>query len=116
MPWAGESVTRTCVEGPHSHLACGISRAGSGSTEHRVCADQRQRMVTARPRSTTRRRVSQVPAPQHTADPTADGRGPVLWGRGPQADALAVRGMRPACRRRKPYVQRRFAIKTDHDP
>ncbi|GGK84479.1 hypothetical protein GCM10010094_52050 [Streptomyces flaveus] len=77
---------------------------------------QRQRMVTARPKSTSRRCVSRVPAPQHTPDPAADGRRPVLWGRDPWADALAVRSMCSACRSQEPYVQRRFAIKTDQDP
>lgn len=94
-------------------------RDGAERAEHAERAErggQRQLMVPTRPKSTTRRCVSQMPVPQHTGAPSADGRGPVRWARDPRADAWAGCGMRSACRMRGSFVQRRFGIKIDHDP
>jgi hypothetical protein len=94
------------------HGIRGIARNG-GALEGRskVAKGQRQRMAPLRPKSTTRRCVSQAPAPQRAADPVADGQGPMRWARGRRAVTMAVRSMRSACTRQETGVQRRFAIK-----
>ncbi len=82
-------------------------RTGEGlAASAREAVGQRQRMAPVRPKSTTRRRVSQAHVARHTTGPAAEGPEPVRCVRGLRAATSGVRGMTSECTSPESAVQR----------